>query len=254
MNSISVIIIAKNEADNIADCIYSARLISVDIIVADSASTDDTVKNAVKVGARLLPVTWSGYGNARNTAAAIAVNDWIIALDADERITPELASSINALSLTDDKKLFGFKRANFLGSKKIVFGEWGRDKLYRLYNKKQAAWNLALVHENIEGLGLEKSIISGELLHYTMKDVQEYYAKTILYAQLSADKYLAQKKRPSFLKRFISPVYSFLQNYIFRLGFLDGKEGFIIARTSSRYIYLKYKFLKQLIDKKVAQT
>lgn len=250
MQLISVIIIAKNEADNITDCIISAKQISKDIIVADSGSTDKTQQFAIKAGAKFLPVIWTGYGQARNDAANFAANNWIVALDADERITPELAASIKSLSLSDDKILYGFKRVNFLANKKIVFGEWGRDKLYRLYNKKQASWNLVLVHENIVGAGLTKKIIPGQLLHYTMKDVKEYYAKTILYAQLSAAKYVAQGKKPTLLKRFISPAFSFAQNYLFRFGFLDGKEGLIIAKTTSRYIYLKYKFLKELIEKK----
>ena len=250
MHEISVIIIAKNEEDNIVDCIISARLISKDIIVADSGSADNTQKFTVDTGAKLLPIKWQGYGQARNDAANFAANNWIVALDADERITPELAASIKALTLTDDKILYGFKRVNFLANKKIIYGEWGRDKLYRLYNKKQAFWNLVLVHENIEGAGLTKKIISGELLHYTMKDVKEYNAKTILYAQLSAAKYITQGKKPTLLKRFVSPIFSFAQNYIFRLGFLDGKDGFIIAKTTCRYIFLKYKFLKELMDKK----
>lgn len=250
MQEISVIIIAKNEEDNIVDCIISAKLISKNIIVADSGSTDKTQELSVAAGAKLLPVKWMGYGDARNTAASFVTHNWVVALDADERITPELASSINSLKLHDDKILYGFKRVNFLAGKKIIYGEWGRDKLYRLYNKKYAAWNLVHVHENLEGEGLTKKIISGQLLHYTMKDIKEYDAKTILYAQLSAAKYAGQNKKPTLLKRFISPAFSFAQNYIFRFGFLDGKEGFTIAKTTGRYIYLKYKFLKEMLDKK----
>ena len=254
MKEISVIIIAKNEAENITDCIISAKLISKDIIVADSGSNDGTTQYALKAGAKILTINWKGYGHARNSAAEFATNNWIIALDADERVTPELAASINSLLLNDDKKLYGFKRENFFGSKKIIFGEWGRDKLYRLYNKKAAGWNQALVHENIEGSELTKKIISGSILHYTMKDKAEFYAKTILYAQLSAAKYFDAGKKPTFLKRFISPAFSFIQNYLFRLGFLDGKEGFMIACTNSRYNFLKYKLLKELRCKVVKQS
>ena len=250
MNAISVIIIAKNEAANIVDCVLSAALVSKDIIVADNGSTDNTVSLATQAGARVLKVRWNGYGQTRNEAAAMAEHDWVVALDADERITPPFAASINNLFLTNTGILYGCKRENFLGAKKIRFGEWGRDKVYRLYNRQQATWDLMLVHETITGNNICKKIIPGALLHYTMKDMAEYQTKTILYAQLSASKYAAKGKKASLVKRYISPVFSFIQNYIFRLGFLDGKEGFVIACTSSRYIFLKYKFLYLLLQKK----
>jgi len=250
MNKVSVVIIAKNEAENIGDCIMSAKLVSNDIIVADSGSEDATPRLTIKYGARLFETVWKGYGQTRNDAAAIAVNEWILALDADERISPELAAAINRLKLEDGQFLYGFKRKSFLVRKKIRFGEWGRDRVYRLYNQKQATWDSQLVHENIVGSGVTKKLIQGELLHYTMKDLQEYHAKTILYAKLSAQKYEAQGKKASLVKRFISPVFSFLQNYIFRLGFLDGKEGLIIAYTSAKYVFLKYKFLHLILKEK----
>ena len=250
MNSISVIIIAKNEAENIADCIMSAKQVSKDIIVAESGSQDNTQALVIKAGARLLQTDWKGYGQTRNEAAAIAVNNWVLALDADERVTPKLAAAITNLSLEDNSILYGFKRSNFLATKKLRFGEWGKDKVYRLYNKHNAAWDLLLVHENIIGSGIHKKLLPGGLLHYTMKDLAEYRAKTILYARLSAEKYADQGRKATLLKRFISPTFSFVQNYIVRLGFLDGKAGYITACTDSKYIFLKYKFLHELLQQR----
>jgi glycosyltransferase involved in cell wall biosynthesis len=249
MNNISVVIIAKNEEENIAECIASAMQISNDIIVADSGSTDATQALAVQAGARLIQTEWKGYGQTRNEAAKTAVNDWVLALDADERVTAELAKSINSLPLNDDSVLFGFERKSFLITKKIKYGEWGRDKVHRLYNRKWATWDLQPVHENIIGNNISRKIIPGSLLHYTMKDLNVYRAKTILYAQLSARKYAAQGKKATIIKRFVSPVFSFVQNYIFRLGFLDGREGLIIASASSKYVYLKYRYLHSLLKK-----
>lgn len=249
MNQISVVIIAKNETQNIGDCIMSAKLVSNDIIVADSGSEDGTQTLVLKYGARLHETTWKGYGQTRNEAVALTINQWILALDADERISPELATAIKGCVLDDNKILFGFKRKSFLARKKIRFGEWGRDRVYRLYNKDQANWDAQLVHENITGNGIAKKLIPGELLHYTMKDMEEYQAKTILYANLSAKKYADHGKKATWIKRYISPVFSFIQNYIFRLGFLDGKEGWIIAYTSAKYVFLKYKFLHLLLQK-----
>jgi glycosyltransferase involved in cell wall biosynthesis len=246
MNPISVVIIAKNEAANIQDCVKSALQVSNDIIVADSGSEDLTQDLSIQAGARLLQVTWKGYGQTRNEAAKFAENEWILALDADERLTTQLALSINNLSLANNNIIYGFKIKSFLGSKKIKFGEWGRQKIYRLYNRQHAQWDSKLVHEKITGRNITRKIIPGELFHYTMKDLEEFKSKTILYATLSAKKYAAGQKKATWIKRFISPVFSIIQNYIFRLGFLDGKEGWIIALTSAKYVFLKYKFLHQL--------
>ena len=249
MNNISVIIIAKNEADNIVECILSAQQISDDIIIADSGSTDNTQALTIKNGARLLNINWQGYGQTRNEAAKIAANNWILALDADERITEKLASEINNLTLHNTNSLYGFKRENFLAAKKIKYGEWGRDKIYRLYNRQCSSWDLMLVHENIIGNNIEKKLLKGSVLHYTMKDMAEYKAKSILYAKLSAKKYFENGKKASLIKRFMSPGFSFIQNYIFHMGFLDGKEGFTIAYTSALYNFNKYKFLNELNHK-----
>ena len=249
MNNISVIIITKNEADNIVDCILSAQQISKDIIIADSGSTDNTQALALQNGARLLKITWQGYGHTRNEAAKIAANNWILALDADERITEKLAHIINNLTLNNTNAVFGCKRENFLAAKKIKYGEWGRDKIYRLYNRQYASWDLMLVHENVIGNSIQKILLNGSVLHYTMKDMAEYQAKSILYAKLSAQKYFKEGKKASLIKRFISPVFSFIQNYIFRFGFLDGKEGFTIAYISAVYNFNKYKFLNGLNHK-----
>ena len=246
MNPISVIIIAKNEAENIIECILSAQQISNDIIIADSGSTDNTQALALQNGARILQITWKGYGQTRNEAGKIAANNWIFALDADERITENLANHINNLTLNNKNAVFGFKRENFFATKKIKFGQWGRDKIYRLYNRQNAHWNLMLVHENVIGDNIEKKMLAGSVLHYTMKDIATYQAKSIFYAQLSAQKYFEQGKKASEIKKIISPVFSFIQNYIFRFGFLDGKDGFTIAYIAATHNFNKYKFLNAL--------
>lgn len=249
----SVTIIAKNEAAHIAGCVESVAGISNDILLADSGSSDGTMSIAREAGAKVVSLEWKGYGGTRNEAALLARHDWILSLDADERVTAELAAAISQLNLQNDKIIYGFKRVNFLGNKRVRYGEWGRDKVFRLYNKRNTQWDAALVHENIESRGMQKQMIVGDLLHYTMKDLAEYKAKSILYATLSAKKYAAAGKKASLVKRFLSPVFSFLQNYVFRAGFLDGATGFGIACFSSYYVYLKYKFLHQA-NKEKAKT
>jgi len=244
--NISVVIITKNEEKNISDCLKSAFLISKNVIVADSGSTDNTVAIAKEMGADVLRVNWQGYGNTRNEGATYALHEWILALDADERITPLLANEINKLQLNDDAILYGFRRESFLVKKKILYGDWGRDKVFRLYNKQKTTWDLATVHENIITTGLKKQIIRGSILHYTMDSIETFYNKTIHYANLSATKYFNQQKKATVIKRFGSPLFAFIQCYILRLGFLDGVAGFIIAKYSAFYVWKKYDLLRKM--------
>src|SRR5215216_1545034 len=121
---ISVVIIAKNEANNIAACIESAGLITDDIIVVDSGSSDGTQEIALKANASVHLITWKGYGNSRNTGAAQAMHDWIFALDADERISKKLAQAIKELNNVRRETIYGCRRRNYYGKKVLHYGEW----------------------------------------------------------------------------------------------------------------------------------
>ena len=242
----SVVIIVKNKAESIADCILSAQLASDDIIVVDSGSTDNTAFLASTMGARVITVEWESYGASRNSGAAIALHDWILALDADERITPELANSIYRIDEQDTTLIYGFKRENFLAKKRIKLGEWGKNSVYRIYYRYSTSWDLLPVHEALLSNQLARKIIKGYLVHFTINTIKEYQERTIYYANLNAQKYFKQGRKADIIKRFLSPVFNFSQFYILRLGFLDGKEGFFIARTKAYYTWLKYHYLHQM--------
>ena len=243
---ISVVIITKNEAINIASCIIAAKQIANEIIVVDTGSTDNTVELAKKENVRVYEIKWEGYGHARNYASSLAVNDWILAIDADERITTELAKSIQILSNPDNMVIYGFKRESYFLGKKIRFGNFGTDKVYRIYHKLNVSWNLAEVHETLVGNNLNKELIKGHLEHYTIRSLKENDNKIINYATLNAQKYFAQRKQATFTKRYLSPLFAFVQPYFLRLGFLDGKEGFIVSYSNAKCTYLKYKFLNEM--------
>ena len=246
MNAVSVIIITKNEAGNISDCISSARLVSNDIIVIDSGSTDATVSLAQQAGAKVSSVTWSGFGAARNTGAAGAQNDWILAIDADERVTKNMAASVKEINFTDSLIIYGFKRQNYFLGKKIRFGQWGLDTVYRLYNRRHVSWDLSPVHEHLTGENTTRKMLKGAIDHYPVVREEQNTEKTIRYATLNAEKYFKQGKKSTIEKRYLSPLFDFVKSYIFLLGFLDGKQGFVIARSTSRYVQLKYRFLHEL--------
>ena len=246
MNSLSIVIITFNEEKNIVDCIRSAKLISDDIIVVDAGSTDETVKLARTSGANVFSIDWKSYGFSRNYGATKAKNNWILALDADERISKELALSTRTLKLSDTNFIYKFQRRNYLNHKKIRFGTPGFETVKRIYNRNYAQWDLTLVHEKLESLQASKKLLAGCIRHYGLKNEKDYKAKAVLYAQMSAEKLFAQGKKATFLKRCFSPVFNSIKSYLFQFGFLDGRTGWISAKTIAYYSWLKYSYLNQL--------
>jgi glycosyltransferase involved in cell wall biosynthesis len=246
MNAISVVIITHNEERNIADCIQSARLVSGNIIVVDAGSDDATVQQALQSGASVFSVAWGGYGASRNFGAEKARHDWILALDADERISPELAVAIAELKLPDSNCLYRFHRKNYLNRQKIRFGTPGFETVKRIYNRKYAQWDLTPVHEKLVSEKPEKKRIRGHIDHFGLKSKEDHKAKAVLYAQMSAEKYFLQGRKTYFLKRYFSPLFNAAKSYIFQLGFLDGANGWTIAKNIAYYSWLKYFYLHQL--------
>ena len=247
MNLLSVVIITRNEENNIAACISSARQVSNDIVVVDSGSDDDTVEIAREQGARVFSIEWQGYGYSRNYGASEARNNWILALDADERISAELAASINRLEFQSSFQVFKFRRINYLGNKPLNWGTLGFEKVTRIYNREEFDWDLSLVHEKLEPSELAiKMTIDGHLDHFGLKNYEDYNKKSRLYALLSAEKYLFEGRKAGILKRIGSPVFNSLKSYIFQLGFLEGKRGFLVAKTIAWYSWLKYDYLQQM--------
>jgi glycosyltransferase involved in cell wall biosynthesis len=246
MNLLSVVIITRNEERNIIDCIQSAKLVSDDIIIIDACSEDQTVKLAIQSGVRVVPTTWQSYGASRNLGAQKAKNDWILALDADERISMDLANAIQELKFTDANCIYKFRRTNYLGNKKIRFGTLGFETVKRIYNRRNAEWDLTLVHEKLVAASPVKNLISGQLNHFGLKNEQEYKTRAILYAQMSAEKYFLEGKKTNLLKQLCSPFFNSIKSYVFQFGFLDGRPGWISAKTIAYYSWLKYFYLHQL--------
>lgn len=247
MSQISVVIITKNEAENIVACIESAKKLSNDIIVIDSGSEDDTVSLAKRNGAKVRSVVWSGYGHARNKGAILAVNDWIISLDADERLTDDLASYVSTIDLRKTNHIYGFRRVNFFKNQQIKHGSLGHEKVYRFYNRRFTKWNNEPVHEKlITKNGIQKTL-KQSILHFGIRDLVRYEQKKMNYAYLCAVKYMYHgQKYPGFF-RMVSPSFHFLQSFIFRLGFLDGEAGLITARINADYTWKKYDHLYQMM-------
>lgn len=248
MPQVSVVIITKNEAQHISDCIRSARKISKEIIVVDSGSTDGTVQLAKLQHAVVQSIVWKGYGNARNTGAMLAGNEWILSLDADERISDELAAELLSLELKDPEMIYGFRRENFFGKVKIRHGALKHDHVYRLYNRWYTHWNLVPVHEKLVGVNMKRKMLSGYAAHYGIRNASHYLHKKKGYAFLCALKYKEEKRKFIAALRLLSPVFNFVQAYIFQLGFLDRRIGFVVARINANYTSQKYNHLYRMMQ------
>lgn len=246
MVAVSVVIITKNEAKNIVDCIRSARTITKNIIVVDAESEDDTAALAANENAIVINLKWNGYGYARNIGAASAEHDWILSLDADERITPSFVDQLQQHFADDPRTIYAFKRRNFFNEKEIKYGELGADKVCRLYNRAVAKWDASPVHEKLTGNFHTKKRLNLSINHYPIQSYSHYRNKRTQYAYLCAVKYIEEGKSATCIKRVFAASFNFFKSYFFLLGFLDGERGLTVAKVHAYYTWLKYHYLHQL--------
>jgi glycosyltransferase involved in cell wall biosynthesis len=250
MFAFSVVIVCRNEEAIIGKTLQALQSFAPDVVVYDNGSTDNTIEIVKSFPVNLVQGAWEGFGKTKNKANACAKHDWILSLDADEIPDEELKQFISGLNNPDERTVFNIRFKNFFGEKWIRYGEWGGDKHIRLFNRRQVGWNEAEVHEQlIFPEEVKKEKLSGRILHYTVRNKEEYKTKMKNYAQLNAEKYFRQGKRGSWWKQWLSPVFSFIQNYILRAGFLDGGAGLTCAYITACYTFLKYKKLHALTDK-----
>lgn len=215
MQPVSVVIICKNEAAVIGATLQSLQGVSDDIIVYDNGSTDDTVAIARGFNIQVHQGPWEGFGKTKTKANSLAKHDWILSLDADERIDTDLKRSLLAFAPAGNRIVYDLKFKNFLGDKLLRHGEWGYDSHIRLFNRTVVQWNNEPVHETLMIPPDVKVIkMDGCILHKTMKDLHEYAHKMVHYAMLSADKYYQKGKKASWFKIRLSPGFNFLNYYI----------------------------------------
>lgn len=246
----SVIIICKNEAHQIAAALQSVQALSNDIVVYDSGSTDGTQQIAGSFPVRLVTGTWEGYGKTRQKAAAIARHNWVFFVDADETVTPQLAAELQAWKPHSRYIAYQIKLQNFLGNRLQHWGAWRNDYRVRLFEKNMLQWNTDFVHEKLVAhakISVKK--LRFPLQHATAKNTAHYFQKMMRYALLTAAQYHTKGKKAGFVKCYVAPAFTFVKNYFFLLGFLDGKPGFAIAWITARYTRIKYARLRQLNKK-----
>lgn len=247
MNKISVTVITKNEEKNISDCLKSVQWAD-EIIVVDSESIDRTVELAKQFTEEIFIRKWEGYVPQKKYALSLAKNEWVLSLDADERITPELKDEIFKLS-TGEFSGFKIRRKNFLLKKEITSCGWENDYQLRLFKRNKADLNDRLVHEKfiVEG---KVGTLKNPMLHYTFSSFEEYLAKINNYTSLKAQELFTKKKRIGGWTIFSHTVSAFFAFFIIRRGFKDGVYGLIISLLHSVSTMMNYVKLWELQSKK----
>ena len=245
---LSVVIITKNEEKQIGKTLQALVGLSDDIIIVDSGSTDNTIAVSKQFPVvTIMETVWLGYGATKNLGIEKAKYDWILSLDADEVPDEKLKQSLDQINLENKNIIYSITRENYFCNKRIKFGEWSSDTHMRVFNRSMAKWNDALVHEDLDVKpGIKVINLEGKIKHYTSASVNDYIEKTMNYARLHAEKNFKQGKKASFIKLYVAPAFGFIKHYFFELGFLDGYEGYLIAKTTAWYGFLKYAYLRDL--------
>ena len=239
-NSVSVIVIAFNEGYTLADCLESISWAD-EIIVVDSGSTDQTLDVARKYTDKIyIESDWQGFGIQKQRAQSYANGRWILSIDADERVTPELKEEILTVALADDAA-YSMPILPFCFGRFIRHGGWYPAPKVRFYPRLRARYGSQQVHEKLEYEGeLEIRQLHGDLLHYTYRDMEHYLIKSAHYAAAWAAQREIEGRKASLLQGAIHAATCFLRMYIFRAGFMDGKQGFLLATLSSHSTFVKY--------------
>jgi len=247
---LSAVIITFNEENNIERCLDGLSKVADEIIVVDSYSTDSTPKICQNFSIQFYQRTYPGQIAQKQYALSLATYDHIIALDGDEALTDELIENI----LQEKEKGFPdsgyeFNRLSFYCGKWIRHGDWYPDYKLRLWNKHQATWAGRNPHDKVTLKTGSPKRLKGDLLHFTFESKAEHKAQIRKYAELSAETYANERVKGAALRMFISPLFYFIKNYIFKVGFLDGKLGWQIAYLSMKEKWMKYKILSAIQKK-----
>lgn len=246
MIPISVIIITKNEGHNLERTLKSISSLTDDVILVDSGSTDDTLTIAKRYKAKIIQTTWDGFGANKNKGIDQSKYNWIFSLDADEVVDDHLFHALHSTVFFNENIAYSLKFNIIIGNTILSYGR-GVAKKIRIFNKKKAAWNNNMLHEELEfSSEIKEEELAGRILHYSYRSIGHCIHKTQSYTTLAAEQMFLNKKQSSFLKIYLDPIYTFLVNYFFRLGFLDGFYGYTFARMNSYYCFLKYVKLYEM--------
>jgi glycosyltransferase involved in cell wall biosynthesis len=235
---VSAIIITLNEAAHIGACLDAVGFADERIVV-DSGSTDGTPELARAHGARVIVRDWPGYAAQKNAAAGLASHDWILSVDADERVTPALATEIRDTLREPARAGYRMPRVTFHLGRWIRTTDWYPDFQLRLYDRRRGRWSPRLVHESVTVDGAPGQL-RGELQHYAYRDIAHHLDTVNRYTTLAAQQMHGEGRRAGMGDLLLHPPAAFLRNYILRRGIADGVPGFIISAMNTHYVFLKF--------------
>lgn len=238
MPKLSAIIITKNEAQNISDCLDSLRFCDERIVV-DAGSSDDTIRLAESKGARVVSHEWTGFGPQKNFALSLAQGDWVLSVDADERVTPALVDEIKTAIAEGRADGFEMPRRSAFCGRQMRHSGWYPDYVLRLFRRGRARFSNDAVHERVICDGIIARI-SEPLIHNPVTKLEDALSRMDRYSSIGAAMLAASGRRVSFSSGIFHGIWTFLRTYILRLGFLDGREGFLLAVANAEGTYYRY--------------
>jgi glycosyltransferase involved in cell wall biosynthesis len=270
---LSITLITYNEEKNIGPTLDSVaplvRALGAEVIIVDSGSTDRTVEIARAHGAKVFVEQWKGYGAQKNSAIAKAGGDWILALDADEMVSPELAQEVSNLLHTPatlgsaggwcltlppppaQPAGYFMPRQNFFLNRWIKHGGFWPDRKLRLFRRGAGQFEERPVHETVKITG-PTGTLTGALIHNAYPTLEVFLEHMDRYSSLAAEMIAAKTRQPwpvSYFNGVLRPRINFIYNYVFRLGFLDGREGWLLHRHHMKYVAWKYRKARELVSK-----
>ena len=241
---LSAVLITRNAASVLEACLESLAFAD-DIVIVDSSSSDRTAEIAERRGARVVQKEWLGYGRQKQFAVEQARHDWVLCLDADERVSPRLAASVQAALAAPSSPVYRMARCNRFLGRWLRHGEGYPDWSPRLFNRMNARWSDDLVHEKVL-YAATPGTLEGDLLHDSFDDLAAYLERQNRYTTLAARQAFEAGRSAGLFHLVLSPVVRFFKFYVFRLGFLDGLPGLLHISIGCMNSYLKYAKLIEL--------
>jgi glycosyltransferase involved in cell wall biosynthesis len=235
---LSAIVITRDEAKNIAECLAALSFCD-ELIVVDSGSSDDTVKLAEAKGARVVSHIWQGFGTQKGFALSLATGDWVLSIDADERVSPQLAAEIQKTIATGDASGYELPRSSTFCGRPMRHAGWFPDYVLRLFRRGQACFSDDVVHERVVCDG-PVARLSEPLHHTPVARLEDALSRVDRYSTAGAEMLTRSGRRVWFASGILHGLWTFIRVYLLRAGFLDGREGFLLAVANAEGAYYRY--------------